>query len=1015
MWNSQEAARVAAHTDIDNALQIPWSQYLVDAANARIAWWNGAAVQYANLATERNTAETTYTGRLATAHVIRQQSIATASKNKSLAQANAQAAEATTKANAVRHYFTNMATPTKTYVDAIAQAEHQQAIDIAGANRDLVDHRSNQQRLAAIQTANTTFTDAKEGHDATYRSSLASKQAEQYRDFATAEFNRTVSLVAANLASVMTRNNAETSYRIEEANAYLQSATSWANIDAFYRQYEANSFASAAGALAFSNGSPWAAYDADFYAGQAANVAAVSNAAKNNAIDQAISQKTAEITQTTAETTWRNLNAAASGLFNTTIAGANLGFATVQSYFYSTSGGSDLQLPTVSQPTDLADQYTVAGPDDIYRVTVHSATGNSYYWPWWGGYWWVSWGHFGSGYWYSGYGGHHGYLYGSQVSSAASVRLVEPNKQFPGSFWQIDASSANDSWSALELQFRYANADGDALVAQVELPDNAFTRLPRVDPKVSTGMKSMKDEVIGFLQDLGGRAGDLWSLVVSINVTPLATRITSSLAELAPELNRDALQPQNEYSGDSSQPSSQPVADKSLASGSISTAPGVDQSSSEVALELISEHGGLADEADSLTSEELEKAKQIAVETFAQQMLLKATENSSEEIVQVIIDRYKDNVDLQNSLIMMLQSYQVVISDAWWSDYWIDHNPENRKVYVSKTKRFGTRSAESIVGELEGAIRDDAQFYKMFGLAESWEGFSRRIGFGAFETAGGAVSIASGVFLVVVPEPTITKIGGGMAITYGANGVVSGLTSVFGGREGRVDIIGSRLEAYYDATGVPEHWRKWGHGGLLVSNFASGFAGIKGSWGSIATSLSKSKAFVQQSLKSFQEVLQSGKSFREIAKIDDIKALVTRAKGTSAPKGVTNLTTRTADDVNLPFIEKGWQAPYGGRNVREFVAGQEMKFVRVHGEGNKARSWMMRADEVEGLSAAQIRDKFALPDLPTHISDVHVPVGTRIRVGKVAPQEGWGTGGAYQYELLQRLRENAFRNTRPLQ
>lgn len=56
-----------------------------------------------------------------------------------------------------------------------------------------------------------------------------------------------------------------------------------------------------------------------------------------------------------------------------------------------------------------------------------------------------------------------------------------------------------------------------------------------------------------------------------------------------------------------------------------------------------------------------------------------------------------------------------------------------------------------------------------------------------------------------------------------------------------------------------------------------------------------------------------------------------------------------------------------------------------------------------------------VPDHPTHVSDVHVPVGTRVRVGKVAPQEGWGTGGAYQYELLQRLRESAFRNTRPLQ
>ena len=42
--------------------------------------------------------------------------------------------------------------------------------------------------------------------------------------------------------------------------------------------------------------------------------------------------------------------------------------------------------------------------------------------------------------------------------------------------------------------------------------------------------------------------------------------------------------------------------------------------------------------------------------------------------------------------------------------------------------------------------------------------------------------------------------------------------------------------------------------------------------------LSNSKAFVQQSLKQFQELLHSGKSIREIAKIDDIKALITRAK-----------------------------------------------------------------------------------------------------------------------------------------
>ena len=50
--------------------------------------------------------------------------------------------------------------------------------------------------------------------------------------------------------------------------------------------------------LASSTGTPWAAYDAGFYAAQAANVTAVSNAAKTNAIAQATAQKTAEVAKT---------------------------------------------------------------------------------------------------------------------------------------------------------------------------------------------------------------------------------------------------------------------------------------------------------------------------------------------------------------------------------------------------------------------------------------------------------------------------------------------------------------------------------------------------------------------------------------------------------------------------------------------------------------------------------------------------------------------------------------------
>ncbi|GAB0063753.1 hypothetical protein IBA8401_47850 [Pseudomonas syringae] len=75
-----------------------------------------------------------------------------------------------------------------------------------------------------------------------------------------------------------------------------------------------------------------------------------------------------------------------------------------------------------------------------------------------------------------------------------------------------------------------------------------------------------------------------------------------------------------------------------------------------------------------------------------------------------------------------------------------------------------------------------------------------------------------------------------------------------------------------------------------------------------------------------------------------------------------------------------------------------------------ARSWMMRAEAIKGLTPAQIKSKFALPELPTFVSEVSVPAGTRIRTGTVNPVFG-GIGNSTQYELLQRLPVSAFTKT----
>jgi RHS repeat-associated protein len=119
--------------------------------------------------------------------------------------------------------------------------------------------------------------------------------------------------------------------------------------------------------------------------------------------------------------------------------------------------------------------------------------------------------------------------------------------------------------------------------------------------------------------------------------------------------------------------------------------------------------------------------------------------------------------------------------------------------------------------------------------------------------------------------------------------------------------------------------------------------------------------------------------------------------------------------VNKTFIDGGGMAPYDEAfDVVEGITEGVEKFVRVHGDGNVAGSWMMKASEIKGLSAEQIKDKFSLPSLPTKISDVSVPSGTNIRTGVAGKIDGWGNGGGTQVEVLDRVQPSWISNTRNL-
>ncbi|MCF6285262.1 MAG: RHS repeat-associated core domain-containing protein [Candidatus Hydrogenedentes bacterium] len=126
----------------------------------------------------------------------------------------------------------------------------------------------------------------------------------------------------------------------------------------------------------------------------------------------------------------------------------------------------------------------------------------------------------------------------------------------------------------------------------------------------------------------------------------------------------------------------------------------------------------------------------------------------------------------------------------------------------------------------------------------------------------------------------------------------------------------------------------------------------------------------------------------------------------------TDVTRHSAEDTNATFPAH-YNPPYKPKTqVFEFTTIVDDVYVRLHGKDNMARSWLMKREAVAGLTPAQLKAKYSLPDLPTHLSDVHVPAGTRVRTGKINPLPQYGgIGTATQYQLLDDLPDSAYRGT----
>jgi len=144
---------------------------------------------------------------------------------------------------------------------------------------------------------------------------------------------------------------------------------------------------------------------------------------------------------------------------------------------------------------------------------------------------------------------------------------------------------------------------------------------------------------------------------------------------------------------------------------------------------------------------------------------------------------------------------------------------------------------------------------------------------------------------------------------------------------------------------------------------------------------------------------------------------VVSSSATAVRRSIGDLRSVPAAESNAPFIARGWKPPYAaGTRVRTFAIERELTFVRVHGTANREGQFLFRAHEIEGMSAEQIQRHLALPKVPTHISEVRVPAGTRMQVGRVGAQSEFGAPStrAIQYQLLEDIPAANFTNTRAL-
>lgn len=257
-------SKVTVYADIDTQIDLPWTQYLVDSAQARVNNWNQIDTEKRNFAVEQNAATTTLVNGLVTSRNTQGAAASLREKDLSYIRADAIKTNASVIAESNRDYSQAMAEAGRLNAEMLAHAGRLKTFDIAHAEHDLYDPYSlvipdplplrlqeiDQAHALQSAIANETWLFAKRIQDANLE-----------QDWLDAEdqFDRDVRMAEA--AAAEQHQIDQSLARVAELDARLAKVSKNESDGASHLQNLSAIHDSIAGTLAIDSPSPWADYE----------------------------------------------------------------------------------------------------------------------------------------------------------------------------------------------------------------------------------------------------------------------------------------------------------------------------------------------------------------------------------------------------------------------------------------------------------------------------------------------------------------------------------------------------------------------------------------------------------------------------------------------------------------------------------------------------------------------------------------------------------------------------------